>query len=110
MSSKAKSYRIVAAFWNIRACSSLPTAANRSLPRERRLDGPHLDRRVETCAPVLDRELQDTICDNILETLMADNTKTRWLKADGTYVRRVPADGEPIVCAQEVGLERAQAL
>jgi polyphosphate kinase len=72
--------------------------------------GRNLDRRVEICTPVLDHELQDTICDNILETLMADNTKTRWLKADGTYVRRLPADGEPIVCAQEVGLERAQAL
>jgi hypothetical protein len=44
----------------------------------------------------------------VLEPLLADNTKTRWLRSDGTYVRRLPADGEPLFCAQEALLEHNQ--
>jgi polyphosphate kinase len=72
--------------------------------------GRNLDRRVEICTPVLDRELRDSICSDILDVLMADNTNTRWLRSDGSYERRLPANDEPLVCAQDVALERAQTL
>jgi polyphosphate kinase len=72
--------------------------------------GRNLDRRVEICTPVLDRELRDSICTDILDVLMADNTNTRWLRSDGSYERRLPASEEPLVCAQDVALERAQTL
>jgi polyphosphate kinase len=57
--------------------------------------GRNLDRRVETIVPVLCPELRDRITGEILGTLMADNAQTRWLQADGTYVRRPPANGQP---------------
>ena len=70
--------------------------------------GRNLDRRVEITVPVLDNALQQQIWDDVLEPLLADNTKTRWLRSDGTYVRRLPADGEPLFCAQEALLEHNQ--
>src|SRR5271165_6256354 len=63
--------------------------------------GRNLDRRVETIVPVLDPAIGDRILE-IIEVLRSDNTKTRWLRSDGTYTRRHPEDGEPLVCAQEV--------
>jgi polyphosphate kinase len=72
--------------------------------------GRNLDRRVETIVPVLDPELQETIWRDILAVMLADNANTRWLLADGTYTRRVPMDGEPRVCAQEVLIRAAQAV
>jgi polyphosphate kinase len=55
--------------------------------------GRNLDRRVETIVPVLCPELRDRITNDILGTLMQDDAQTRWLQADGTYVRRAPANG-----------------
>jgi polyphosphate kinase len=72
--------------------------------------GRNLDRRVETIVPVLDPELQTTIVRDVLWVLLADNVKTRWLRSDGSYERRVPLDGEPLVNAQETLLRFAQAL
>jgi polyphosphate kinase len=69
--------------------------------------GRNLDRRVETVVPVLDPAIRRRIVDEILGTLQADNVKTRWLRTDGTYVRRLPLDGEPLVCAQEALLQEA---
>ena len=62
--------------------------------------GRNLDRRVETIVPVTDRGRQAQIL-AILEVMHADNVKTRWLLPDGTYQRRVPADGEPLLSAQD---------
>ncbi|MGP6159063.1 MAG: polyphosphate kinase 1 [Vulcanimicrobiaceae bacterium] len=69
--------------------------------------GRNLDRRVETIVPVLDPAIRKRIVDEIIGTLQADNVKTRWLRPDGTYFRRLPLDGEPLVCAQETLLEGA---
>jgi polyphosphate kinase len=55
--------------------------------------GRNLDRRVETIVPVLCPELRERITNDILGTLMQDDAQTRWLQADGTYVRRAPANG-----------------
>jgi polyphosphate kinase len=72
--------------------------------------GRNLDRRVETIVPVLDPVLRDALCSDVLDVLERDNCKTRWLRADGTYVRREPADGEPLFCAQGALLELAKTL
>ncbi len=71
--------------------------------------GRNLDRRVETTVPVLDRTLQKYIFDEVLGALLADNCKTRWLQPDGTYVRRLPLDGEPLLCAHDELVRRTQA-
>jgi len=72
--------------------------------------GRNLDRRVETIVPVLDPKIADYICEDILDALERDNCKTRWLRSDGTYVRRLPEDGEELFCAQNELLARAAAL
>jgi polyphosphate kinase len=72
--------------------------------------GRNLDRRVETVVPVLDPVLRDRITFGILDVLREDNTKTRWLQSDGSYVRRVPQGGEIPVSAQSLMLEAAKAL
>jgi polyphosphate kinase len=70
--------------------------------------GRNLDRRVETIVPVIDSEIRDTICNGILDVLERDNCKTRWLRSDGSYVRRAVLDGEPLFCAQTELLELAK--
>jgi polyphosphate kinase len=69
--------------------------------------GRNLDGRVETVAPVLDPAIGDRIW-SILEVLLSDTAKTRWLRPDGSYERRVPEDGEPQVLAHNVFLEAAE--
>ncbi|GAC1567173.1 MAG: polyphosphate kinase 1 [Vulcanimicrobiaceae bacterium] len=49
--------------------------------------GRNLDRRVETIVPVLDPTIRDSIFDEIVDVMQRDTAKTRWLRADGTYVR-----------------------
>ncbi|MDQ2858771.1 MAG: polyphosphate kinase 1, partial [Candidatus Eremiobacteraeota bacterium] len=72
--------------------------------------GRNLDRRVETIVPVLDAGLREYICSGIIDMLEADTCKTRWLRSDGSYVRRGSKDGEPPFNAQEALLEAATAL
>jgi len=69
--------------------------------------GRNLDRRVETIVPVLDPALRETICNDVLAPLLADNSKTRWLRSDGSYARRKPGHVEPLFCAQEALLLQA---
>jgi len=71
--------------------------------------GRNLDRRVETLVPVLDPAIGDFIEHGILDVLAEDNVKTRFLQPDGSYVRRVPAAGEPELCAHDVLLEVAKS-
>ena len=72
--------------------------------------GRNLDRRVETVVPLLDPAVRAYVCDGILDVMQRDNCKTRWLRSDGTYVRRAPAAGEPLFGAHEFLLEAAQSL
>ena len=74
------------------------------------LMGRNLDRRVETIVPVLDEAIRDHICRGIIDVLEEDNQKTRYLQADGTYVRRMPRDGEPSLNAHELLLDAAKAV
>jgi polyphosphate kinase len=68
--------------------------------------GRNLDRRVEIIVPVLDESVRERIC-GILNVLLADNTKARFMCSDGTYVCRVPQSEESLVNAQHVFLEEA---
>ncbi len=72
--------------------------------------GRNLDRRVETIVPVLDPVLRDDIRTQILNIYEQDNCKTRELRSDGTYERRLPDNGEPLRCAQTILLEAARTL
>ncbi|MEO5929053.1 MAG: polyphosphate kinase 1 [Candidatus Kapaibacterium sp.] len=60
----------------------------------------NLNRRVEVVFPVEDPEPRARLKD-ILETYLRDNMKTRVLQADGSYLRRRPAEGEEPFNAQE---------
>jgi len=71
--------------------------------------GRNLDRRVETVVPVLDPAIADYICEGILESMERDNCKTRWLRSSGSYIRRTPAEGEPLFCAQTELMEMSKA-
>jgi len=70
--------------------------------------GRNLDHRVETTVPVLDAQIQARVC-SILDELLEDNERTRFLQSDGTYVRAKPAPGEPERNAQEEFLILAEA-
>jgi polyphosphate kinase len=50
----------------------------------------NLSRRVEVLFPIEDPKLVRRIKDDILDAYLADNTKARRLKGDGTYVRSKP--------------------
>jgi polyphosphate kinase len=47
----------------------------------------NLNRRVEVLFPIEDPQLRARIHSEILENAVADNTKIRWLQADGSYAR-----------------------
>ena len=72
--------------------------------------GRNLDRRVETVVPVLDPVLGDAIRTDILDVLCADNVKARILHSDGSYERRRALSGEQRVDAQQIFLQRYQAV
>jgi polyphosphate kinase len=53
----------------------------------------NLNRRVEVLFPIDDPLLKKRVRCELLENAIADNTKIRWLQADGTYKRTAP-DGD----------------
>ena len=61
----------------------------------------NLDRRVEVLAPVEDPALIARLRDEILGTYLADNMRARWMRADGTYERLSPDEGEKPIDSQE---------
>ena len=57
----------------------------------------NLDRRVEVLFPVEDPALRKAIISGILPVQLQDTVKTRILKSDGTYDRRLPeGDAQPL--------------
>lgn len=56
----------------------------------------NLDGRVETLVAIEDPRLRAAVRDDILECLLADNTKARVLEADGSYRRLEPGEGTPL--------------
>jgi polyphosphate kinase len=60
----------------------------------------NLDRRVEILFPVESPRLVRQLRDDVLGLYLRDNVKARELRADGSYARRRPKEGEPAVNAQ----------
>jgi polyphosphate kinase len=60
----------------------------------------NLDARVEVITPVEEGSLVKEL-KQILEIILADNRQAWDLKADGTYIQRVPNDGEPEMSSQK---------
>ena len=60
----------------------------------------NLDRRVEVLFPVEDPVLRKAIVSRILPVQLQDTVKTRILKSDGTYERRLPETGAQPLNAQ----------
>jgi len=66
----------------------------------------NLLRRVETAFPILDPAVARRVRVEVLDNYLADNVDAWELQADGSYVRRTPAEGEPPHSAQAWLLER----
>ncbi|KAA3664391.1 MAG: polyphosphate kinase 1 [Chloroflexi bacterium] len=54
----------------------------------------NIDRRVEVVFPLEDKDMKQTILDNVLEIYLKDTAKGYWLKSDGTYIPRSSTLGE----------------
>jgi polyphosphate kinase len=65
-------------------------------------------RRVEVMFPIEDPRLRDRIRKEIIEPVLADNSRARDLGPDGSYRRRAPAAGEPERDSQLALLERSR--
>ena len=63
-------------------------------------------RRFDLMTPVLDPQAREKIRQEVFEPLAADNSRARDLQPDGTYVRRVPQQGETPMDAQLAILDR----
>ena len=67
----------------------------------------NLDRRVEAMAPVTDDGLRKDLR-RILDITFADNTNAWQLAADGSWTRRIPADGEDVRSSQTLLMAAAR--
>jgi polyphosphate kinase len=63
-------------------------------------------RRVELMVPILQESAKEKIRLEVFEPFLTDNSRARDLRPDGTYVRRVPAAGEPVRDAQQSLIDR----
>jgi polyphosphate kinase len=54
----------------------------------------NLSRRVELLTPIKDAQLRAVLKDTVLAAYLKDNVNARELRADGTYIRVKPAEGE----------------
>jgi polyphosphate kinase len=63
-------------------------------------------RRVELMTPILDEKAREKIRQEILEPIVADNTRARDLQSDGGYVRRQPATNETPFDTQQTLLDK----
>ena len=71
--------------------------------------GRNLDRRVELGVPVLDPVVAETLTNQILSVLLADNVKSRVLNPDGGYSRMQIPVAEMPIHAQRIYLAQAQS-
>ena len=69
----------------------------------------NFDRRVEAVAPVDDKSLHPRL-HALLETLLHDNRQAWELEADGSYVQRVPHNGEELRSTHEIFLRDSWGL
>ena len=67
----------------------------------------NFDKRIELLFPVERPEHKAKVL-HALRAMFKDNVKARQLQSDGTYLRRVPLEGEPVFRVQAVLQEEAQ--
>ena len=60
----------------------------------------NLSRRVEVLVPIKDARLRQFLKETVLAGYLKDNVNARELRADGTYVRVKPTEGEKRFDAQ----------
>jgi polyphosphate kinase len=65
----------------------------------------NLDRRVEQLFPIEDTDLRESLYEHILRVHLQDNIKARRLRADGSYERVHPQDGQPELDSQQWMIE-----
>ncbi len=68
----------------------------------------NLNRRIETLFPIEDLTIKQELIES-LEISLADNVNARELRADGTYVQRVPGDNETPRDSQTEFMARAKS-
>ena len=68
----------------------------------------HLLHRIEVAFPVEDGNLRERLRSEVLETLLGDNVKVRFLQANGTYARPPRRQGTPFRRSQMEFLQRAR--
>ncbi len=68
----------------------------------------NLRERVEVAIPIKDAQFI-RLMEDVLTVYWADDAKSRWMRADGTYVRAVPKAGEAAVNVQEWLAKRAES-
>jgi polyphosphate kinase len=61
----------------------------------------NLDHRVEVLFPLADHKLISRVRDDVLGVYLRDTVKARRMFADGTYARKKPARGKPLLECQE---------
>ena len=59
-------------------------------------------RRIEVLFPVEDPRLKARLIQELLPLILSDNVKARELRADGTYVRVEPVEGQEVIRSQAV--------
>lgn len=64
--------------------------------------------RVETCFPIKHKKIRDRILED-LDLYLRDNTHAWLLQSDGSYVRLQPQEGEELIDAQAILLDRWSA-
>jgi len=69
----------------------------------------HLQRRIEVLFPIEDGNVRERIRSQILETMLCDNAKARFLQANGTYTRRRLPRGAALRRSQSELLRAAAA-
>jgi len=60
----------------------------------------NLNHRVEVIFPIEDPRLVNHLRDEVLAVYLGDNAKARVMSSDGSYSRRIPAEGEAILNSQ----------
>jgi polyphosphate kinase len=60
----------------------------------------NFDRRVESIFPLEETMLLRFVRDHLLEMYLRDNTRTRVLQPDGSYIRLSPGEDEPVIDSQ----------
>jgi polyphosphate kinase len=62
----------------------------------------NLNRRIEVLFAIEDPQIKKRARSELLENAIADNTKIRWLQADGSYRRASSGDAEPCNFQEEL--------